>query len=54
VRQASLAPAWIFYRKGVLKSPDVRELLLDAGLVDYKICSVNANWSGILARRKKA
>jgi hypothetical protein len=54
VTQARLAPVWVFYRKGALKSTELREALLDFGLVDYKICSVNSNWAGILVRQKKA
>jgi hypothetical protein len=33
----------------------VRTLALAAGLVDYKVCAVDATWSGLcFARRKKA
>ena len=32
---------------------DVRNAGLAAGLVDYKVCSVNAQWSGIKFARKK-
>ncbi len=31
----------------------IRESALEIGLVDYKICSVNASWSGLLFTRKK-
>ncbi|MDX2269717.1 MAG: hypothetical protein NW208_16575 [Bryobacter sp.] len=54
VQQARQAPVWVFYAKGVLKMNDLRNLLLDAGLVDYKICSVNERWAGILVREKRA
>ena len=31
----------------------VRETGLAAGLVDYKICAVDATWSGLLFTRRK-
>jgi hypothetical protein len=31
----------------------VRESALAVGLVDYKICSVNEVWTGLLFTRKK-
>ena len=33
--------------------PDVREIGLAAGLVDYKICAIDDTWSGLCFRRKK-
>ena len=34
---------------------DVRRVGLDSGLVDYKICAIDADWSGLLfARRSRA
>lgn len=33
--------------------PAVRACGLDAGLVDYKICSIDATWSGLLFTRRK-
>ena len=48
---------WIVWRKGStdgLTSNLVREAANEAGLVDYKICAVDAQWSGmVFARRKK-
>ena len=51
---------WIVYpkRSGRLRSdvgePDVRQSGLELGLVDYKICAVDADWTGMkFARRKK-
>ena len=32
----------------------VREVGLGAGMVDYKVCSVDATWSGLLFARRKA
>lgn len=54
------ASIWIVYpkRSGRLRSdlgePDVRQTGLESGLVDYKICAVDGDWSGMkFARRKK-
>ena len=54
------ASLWIIYpkRSGRLRSDmnetGVRESALELGLVDYKICSVDSDWSGMkFARRKK-
>jgi len=52
-------PLWIIWPKkasGVetdLGQQPVREAGLAAGLVDYKVCSVDATWSGLLFRRRK-
>ena len=68
---ASEAPLWIAWRKkSALKGPGssgasrrplgpsesaVREAGLSAGLVDYKVCAIDAEWSGLLfARRREA
>jgi hypothetical protein len=51
--QAEIAPVWVFYRKGVLKMNDLRNMLLGVGLVDYKICAMNERWAGILVTRKR-
>ena len=48
---------WIIWRKGPegrISQNCIRETAIDAGLVDYKICSLEARWSGILFARKKA
>ncbi len=54
------ASVWIVYpkRAGSLPcdfvAPDVREAALAVGLVDYKICAVDSDWTGMkFARRKK-
>lgn len=52
-RQTKICPVWIFYRKGVLKMNALRELALGVGVVDYKICSVNQNWAGMLVTRPR-
>jgi hypothetical protein len=47
---------WIVYAKGKktgLTQFHVRESALAVGLVDYKICSINATWTGLLFTRKK-
>ncbi len=51
--------AWIVYPKRISKKRrdfnenDVRHSALAAGLVDYKICSINADWSGLKFARSK-
>jgi hypothetical protein len=47
---------WIVWRKGagVLTDKLVREAANDAGLVDYKICAVNAQWSAMAFARRKS
>ncbi|UCC49917.1 MAG: DUF3052 domain-containing protein [Gemmatimonadota bacterium] len=37
-----------------LSGNEVRRLGLGAGLVDYKICAIDATWSGLKFTRKKA
>jgi len=47
---------WIVWPKGQtnrFREGSIRELGIENGLVDYKICSVNGQWSGILFARKK-
>jgi CheY-like chemotaxis protein len=52
--------AWICYPKQAgrykvdFTGNDVRSACLEEGLVDYKICSVDADWSGLKFTRKKA
>src|SRR5262245_61329228 len=60
VERASTGPVWIAWTKKTADASsevgerDVRERGLDAGLVDYKICAIDATWSGLLfALRKK-
>jgi len=48
---------WVIWRKGGatdLNSNVVRELGIEAGLVDYKICAVNEQWSAMAFARKKS
>ena len=61
LEMARQGPVWIIWPKqasGVatdLKEQVVRQSGLKAGLVDYKVCAVDATWSGLLfARRKSA
>lgn len=54
-----LCPLWIAWPKkgrgAGLTQQRVREAGLSAGLVDYKICSIDDEWSGLLfARRREA
>jgi hypothetical protein len=44
---------WIAYHKGSLTQNDVRKAALAAGLVDYKVCAIDAEWSGLKFARKK-
>jgi hypothetical protein len=53
------ASAWAVYPKGAPKQQrefnenDVRRLGLASSLVDYKICSIDANWSAMKFARRK-
>lgn len=53
---ASRTRLWIIWRKGtgVLTDKSVRELANSAGLVDYKICAVNSQWSAMAFARRKS
>jgi hypothetical protein len=54
--KAGLWIAWPKKSSGVisdLSQSDVRKEGLDAGLVDYKICSIDRTWSGLLFTRLK-
>jgi len=62
IRKLALASRiWIIYPKGGPKGRPasgltqglVREAALSVGLVDYKVCSVNEVWTGLLFTRKK-
>jgi len=52
---------WIIYPKGAPRGRNasgltqslIREAALSVGLVDYKVCSVNEVWTGLLFTRKK-
>ncbi len=53
---AAKTKLWVVWPKGAsnkFREGPIRETALDNGLVDYKICSVNAQWSGILFAKKK-
>jgi CheY-like chemotaxis protein len=48
---------WIAWRKGLaegLTSNLIREVANEAGLVDYKICAVGEQWSGMVFARRKS
>lgn len=59
VERASSGPVWIAWTKKAadptseVGEGDVRSRGLDAGLVDYKICAIDATWSGLLFARRK-
>ena len=56
---AARAPAWIAWPKktgkagGDLNMYSVREIAFSAGLVDYKICGIDKQWSAMLFTRRK-
>ncbi|HWE50868.1 MAG TPA: hypothetical protein VG273_13830 [Bryobacteraceae bacterium] len=53
---AARSKLWIVWTKGAtngLTGAYIREAAIEAGLVDYKICAVNARWSGMAFARKK-
>jgi len=61
-RMAALAddrPIWIAWRKksaggdAGLNQQSVRKSGLAAGLVDYKICAIDATWAGLLFRNRQ-
>jgi len=56
-RRAINRRIWIIYPKGRnaswLTQSLIREAALSVGLVDYKVCSVNEIWTGLLFTRKK-
>lgn len=60
VQQAQQGPVWMVWPKRAsgfdtdLTQQVVREAGLAAGLVDYKICSIDTTWSGLLFARRKA
>lgn len=59
VRMLPGCSLWIIYPKKAgrfkvdFNQNDVRVLGLEAGLVDYKICAVDADWSGMKFARRK-
>jgi CheY-like chemotaxis protein len=56
--QADQGPVWIAWPKKAsrmvtdLSQQHVRDVGLASGLVDYKICSIDENWSGLLFTRR--
>jgi len=59
-RMPEWCSVWIIYPKKAgrfrvdFTQNDIREIGLEAGVVDYKICAVDADWSGMkFARRRK-
>ncbi len=58
--QSAYGPVWIAWPKKAsgfgsdLTETDVRDVGLAAGLVDYKVCAIDATWSGLLFTRRKA
>ena len=55
---AARTKLWLIWRKGMsgngINPNSIRELTREVGLIDYKICSIDQRWSGILFARKKA
>jgi hypothetical protein len=59
-KRALTSRIWIVYRKQQARQQPsgltqglIREAALAVGLVDYKVCSVNEAWTGLLFTRKK-
>ena len=56
VKQGGLWIVWPKKTSGIssnLSQKDVRAIGLDAGLVDYKVCSIDETWSGLKFARRK-
>ena len=60
LRRATKNRIWIIYPKqradrstSGLTQGFIREAAISVGLVDYKVCSVNEIWTGLLFTRKK-
>jgi hypothetical protein len=59
-RTAGSVPVWIAWPKQLspqftgLTQNMIRQAAIDLGWVDYKICSIDATWSGLLFQRRKA
>jgi len=57
---ALLGPIWIAWPKKVsgvesdLSQQVVRQLAMESGFVDYKICSIDSTWSGLLFKQRTA
>jgi CheY-like chemotaxis protein len=57
-RLAADVPLWIAWPKKTsalaadVSETAVRQMGLNAGLVDYKICAIDATWSGLLFRKR--
>jgi hypothetical protein len=54
---ASRTKLWILWRKGMndgLTDKLVREIANEAGLVDYKICALHEQWSGMAFAQRKS
>jgi CheY-like chemotaxis protein len=58
-KAAARGPLWIAWPKQGsalaedLAQPFIRERALAAGLVDYKVCAIDADWSGIAVRVRR-
>jgi hypothetical protein len=59
-RLASRTKLWVLWpkqKKGKkatgIKEQDIRDTCLAAGLVDYKVCSVNDSWSAIAVAKRR-
>jgi hypothetical protein len=54
---AGPAPLWICWPKksagGTINQNEVRQAALDSGLVDYKVCALDATWTGLLFRMRR-
>lgn len=54
VQASKAAPIWVAWpkggarKRGDLTQQSVRDTAMEAGMVDYKICSLDKKWSGLL------
>ena len=56
-KMADRTKLWVVWRKGStngLTQYVVRDAAIEAGLVDYKICAVNEQWSAMAFARRKS
>ena len=58
-KRSASSRIWVIYPKGQsgrttgITQAFIREIALSVGLVDYKVCSVNQVWTGLLFTRKR-
>ena len=59
-RAAAASKLWVAWpkktarKKSLLNENLIRDVAIESGLVDYKVCSVNETWSGLCLAVKRA